>query len=274
MRYILLALLQGITEFVPVSSSGHLVFFQKVFGFNEPMISFDIILHLATTLSVIIFLRKDLYAMGQEWKQAFPFLLKNGGFRKAWKDFAYVRLGVLLLISIIPAIIIGATLNDFIEKMFASLLFVGLAFMVTGTILFFTKYIGSSRMFKKVNISDALWIGIAQAMAIVPGVSRSGMTIAMGIFRGLDKNVAARFSFMLSIPTIIAAAIYKLKDGLGEFTVSMPWLISSFVMAFLSGYLALIVLSRMVAKAKFHYFSFYCWMMGAISIILAVLKKV
>ena len=273
MKYILLALLQGITEFVPVSSSGHLVFFQKVFGFKEHMLSFDIILHLATTLAVIVFLRKDLSMMAKEWVKAFSYLLKKDGVKKAWNEFAYFRLGGLMIVALVPAIIIGVTLDEFIEKMFGSLLFVGIAFFVTGAILFFTKHISSNRELKKVNSMDAFLIGVSQALAIVPGVSRSGFTIAMGIFRGLDKNVAARFSFLLSIPTILAASIYKLKDGLGEFSIGISWLIGSFVVAFLSGYLALIFLSKMVAKAKFHYFSFYCWLMGAISIGLFFLNK-
>ncbi|MCP4650652.1 MAG: undecaprenyl-diphosphate phosphatase [PVC group bacterium] len=273
MEYFLLALFQGVTEFVPVSSSGHLVFFQRIFGFEEPMLAFDIILHLATTLAVIVFLYKDLCVMLKEVFLALKSCIKGKALREVWREFTYLRICVFMAAALIPAIIIGVALKDIIENLFGSMRFVGIAFIITGCVLFITKRLSSNnREMKNMNIKDALIIGIAQAAAIMPGISRSGMTIASGIFRGLDKNVAARFSFMLSIPTILAASVYQLKDGLGELGVSMPVMTGSFLIAFISGYIALVVLSKMISKAKFHYFSYYCWTMGIITIILSIVK--
>ncbi|MFH2138066.1 MAG: undecaprenyl-diphosphate phosphatase [Candidatus Omnitrophota bacterium] len=270
MRYFFLALFQGITEFIPVSSSGHLVLLQKMFGFQAPMIAFDVILHLATTLSVIIFLRKELGLIIKEFSQVVGLLISGEKWLQIGKELPYARVFVLLMAALLPAIFIGVALDKVIEKMFVSLTAVGISLFVTGTVLFFTKFVNTERQIKNITLKDALFIGLAQAAAIIPGLSRSGMTIAAGMFRGIDKNAAARFSFMLSVPTILAAAVYKLRNGLGELSIPLMQVIVSFIIAFISGYAALVVLSRMIAKAKFHYFSYYCWLIGIASIVIAI----
>ncbi|MCG2712603.1 MAG: undecaprenyl-diphosphate phosphatase [Candidatus Omnitrophica bacterium] len=271
MRYLFLACLQGVTEFLPVSSSGHLVFFQEIIGLKEPLLTFDIILHLATMFSVIVFLRKDILSILKESVIAFNKVVKGTSLKEVWSEFEYLRLFVFVIAAIIPAVLIGLLFHRYIEEMFSSFQVITLSFFATGTILFFTKGKGTHDKKKQLTLIDSLIIGLAQAVAIIPGISRSGLTISSGIFRGLDKELAARFSFLLSIPTIAAAAIYKLKNGLGELSIGNLELGLSFLAAFLSGYFALSVLSKMVARAKFHYFSFYCWGMGFICI--AVLLK-
>ncbi len=269
-NYLILALLQGVTEFIPVSSSGHLVLFQQIFGFEKPMLFFDIMLHLATSLAVIVFLRKELILISKDSFSAIGGRFKGKSWPELWQQFYYFKLGVLVMLAIIPAIIIGVTLNGFIEKLFVSVRAVGVTFIITGSILFFTKYISPKRKIETLNARDALFIGIAQAVAIIPGLSRSGLTIATGIFRGLDKKLAARFSFILSVPTILAAAVYKLSSETNALQISTGNLILSFIAAFLSGYIALVILSKMIARAKFHYFSYYCWTIGIISMALSV----
>lgn len=271
LRYLFLACLQGLTEFLPISSSGHLVFFQEIIGFEEPLLSFDIILHLATVLAVIVFLRRDLYMIFKEWVLAFRKASKGVSLKEVWSELEYLRLFIYIFVALIPAILAGLFFHSVIDNMFNSLQVITVSFFVTGTILFLTKGRGDLNKKKQLTFIDSIVIGIAQAIAIIPGISRSGFTISSGIFRGLNNEMAARFSFLLSIPTIAAAAIYKLKDGLGEMSIGKLELSLSFIVAFLSGYLTLLILSKMIAKAKFHYFSFYCWGMGFVCI--AVLLK-
>jgi undecaprenyl-diphosphatase len=267
LKYIFLALLQGLTEFLPVSSSGHLVFYQKIFDFQEPLLLFDIILHLATALSVIVFLKKDLAVIIFDSIKGCQKIVSGEKFKTVFKMNGGFRLAVLVLLAMVPSIIFGLLLNEFADKLFGSLKVISVTFLINGGILFATKIISQGKR-DKINLKDALFIGIMQAIAIFPGISRSGSTIACGIFRGLDKNSAARFSFILSVPTILAAAIFKLKDGLGAINVGFITLSFSFLVAFISGYFSLIVLSKMIARAKFHYFAYYCWLMGIISLVL------
>ena len=267
MRYLFLACLQGVTEFFPVSSSGHLVFFQEIIGFKEPLLAFDIILHLATVVAVIVFLRKDLMLIVKELHLGFKKIIEGTPIKKVWHDFEYLRLFVYLLAAFIPAVLAGLLFHSVIERMFNSLRIVAFSFFITGIVLFLTRGKGMSKNKRQLRLIDSLVIGLAQAAAIIPGISRSGLTISSGIFRGLDKEFAAKFSFLLSIPTIAAAAVYQLKDGIGDIKISNLELSLSFIAAFLSGYFTLIILSKMIAKAKFHYFAFYCWGMSVVCII-------
>ncbi len=267
LHYLFLACLQGVTEFLPVSSSGHLVFFQEIIGFEEPLLSFDIILHLATVLAVLVFLRKDLFLMLQEWGLAFKKVAQGKSFKEVWSELEYLRMFVFVAVALIPAILVGLIFHSIIDNMFNSLRVITVSFFITGTVLFLTRGKGTPKNKRQLTLIDAFLIGLAQAVAIIPGISRSGMTISSGIFRGINKELAARFSFLLSIPTIAAAAIYKLKDGMGEISISNFELSLSFLFAFLSGYFTLLILSKMIARAKFHYFSFYCWGMGVVCIV-------
>ncbi len=269
-QYILLAFVQGLTEFIPVSSSGHLIFFQTVLGIKEPMLVFDVMLHVATTLAVIIFLRRELLLIIQEILMVMRNCVKGEGMAQSLRQFDHAKLSVLIIIAFIPAVIFGLFFHSLIEKMFTSLRVVGVSFCITGFILFITKYSRSEKGLKQVNFTDACVIGIAQALAIIPGISRSGATISAGLYRKLDKELAAKFSFLLSLPTILAAAVYKLKDGIGQVNIDGAVLALSFITAFISGYITLVILSKMIARARFHYFSYYCWLMGIISIIISV----
>ena len=271
MWYLFLACLQGVTEFFPVSSSGHLVFFQEIIGFEEPLLSFDIILHVATVFSVIVFLRKDFLSIVKELVLAFNKITKGENLKQVWHKLEYLRLFVFVIAAIIPAILAGLLFQSIIDEMFASLRVITFSFFATGTILFFTRGKGTQSKKKQLTLIDSFLIGVAQAVAIIPGISRSGLTISTGMFRGLNKELAARFSFLLAVPTIIAAAIYKLRNGIGELSIGNLELVLSFLTAFLSGYFSLVILSKMITKAKFHYFSFYCWIMGFICF--AVLVK-
>jgi len=268
-RYLILALVQGLTEFLPISSSGHLVFLQQIFNFEQPLLSFDIMLHLATSLSVIIFLRSELALMSKELFLVLGRLFIKRSWAGVLSEFAYFRLFVFLVIAFLPAVVIGLLWSAALEQLFVSLKAVGGSLLFTGLVLYLSRFIASTRGIKHINFRDALFIGLAQAIAIIPGISRSGLTIASGMFRGLDRNLAAKFSFLLSLPTILAAAVYKLKDIDSLTSIGIFNLLICFFIAFSSGCLALKILSRIIAKAKFHYFAFYCWMLGVVILVLS-----
>ncbi|RKY36957.1 MAG: undecaprenyl-diphosphatase [Candidatus Omnitrophota bacterium] len=268
-KYLLLALLQGVTEFIPVSSSGHLSLLQHIFKFKQPLIVFDVLLHLATTFSVIIFLRKELVLIWKGTVKAFGRMLKGVKLSVVWRDSDELRLCGMLFAGILPAVIVGGLFSGLIEKLFSSLRLVGISLLCTGVILFFTQRKFQVKELKKINFMNAVMIGIAQAAAIIPGISRSGATISMGMFCGLKRDAAFKFSFLLSVPTILAAAVYKLRVGFADTQISVMCLILSFMVAFISGYFALSVLSKLVKQAKLHYFAYYCWILGAAGIILS-----
>ncbi len=267
MKYLLLSLLQGITEFIPVSSSGHLVFFQNVFGITEPMLSFDILLHVATALAVIIFLRQEIKAILRSLLRVFfPFNVER--VRRGFKEDPEVRLAFFILISMVPAAFVGIVLKDLLEGLFKTPVLVSIGFFVTGTVLYLTRFFLHPKSVRKLGLFHALLIGIAQAAAIVPGISRSGSTIAAGMFSGIERNAAARYSFLLAVPTILGAAILDMPEAAMP-QVSPVILTGSLIIAFISGYAALTILARMISSARFHYFSYYCWIMGIVSLIFA-----
>jgi undecaprenyl-diphosphatase len=242
---IILAVVQGITEWLPVSSSGHLVLFQELFGLEE-QIGFDLILHIASLLVVCFIFRKDIMS-----------LIK--GLLVGNKESG--KLGMMLVIASIPIAIVGFFAQKIIELAFTSLLLVGISFIFTGLILWITQFPFRK---KKMEYKDALWVGIFQALALFPGISRSGSTIAAGILRGVDRQKAARFSFLLFIPAIIGASLLNIKT----FIINIEVIISFFV-ALVVSYIAIKLLLEVIAKRKFHYFSYYCWIVGIITLILA-----
>ncbi|MBI2054203.1 MAG: undecaprenyl-diphosphate phosphatase [Candidatus Staskawiczbacteria bacterium] len=175
---IILGIVQGITEFLPISSSGHLVLLQKMFGIKEPPIFFDTLIHFATILAVIFYLRKEIWSV-----------LK--GLNKKENQ----RLVLLILLATIPAVVVGFSMKDEIDEIFNSLSLLAVSFLITALILFLTKFFENGKKnLEKLSWLDSLLIGIFQALAILPGVSRSGGTISAGFFRGLDRTSAFKFS--------------------------------------------------------------------------------
>lgn len=229
-----LGLLQGLTEFLPVSSSGHLVIGQHFFGFDQPPVVFDILVHLATALAIIIVMLP---------------VIKN-------LRFNYLK---LLFIASIPAGIIGLFLNSAIEQLFNSLALVGLALLITSVILFFTRFYQSNPKPKKPTMSDVIVIGLFQSLAIIPGISRSGSTISAGLFRHLNPTTAFEFSFLLSLPAIFGAQLLQLPYL--NLTNPLPLAIG-FITAFISGIISLKALKKLVIKNKLSLFSWYCFFLG------------
>jgi len=241
---IILGIVQGITEWLPISSSGHLVLFQELFGLDVPL-SFDILLHFATLLVLFTVYWKDLIEISKAW---IKFDTKSNQF----------RLGYLIIIGSIPTAIIGLYFKDLFASFFGSLFAVGIAFLVTSLILFLSKF---AKERESVNVPHSILIGLAQGIAIIPGISRSGSTISLGLLLGIKRREMAKFSFLLALPAILGATILEgseiLTSSLGFWPVVL-----GMVSAYVVGLLSLKWLLSIIEKKSFYLFGWYCLILG------------
>ena len=248
---ILLGLVQGITEFLPVSSSGHLQIAKELLGVEiENNITFDVTLHAATVLSTILVLWREL------WK------ILRGAFSRTYnEEQAYI---VKVVLSMIPAGIIGVCFADQIEALFSSLWFVGCMLLLTAALLSFAYY-AKPRQKTEISYRDAFLIGCAQAVATMPGLSRSGSTIATGLLLGNDKSSVANFSFIMVIPVILGKMLLDILSGeMSAMSVPTDVLIYGFVSAFISGALACKFMIEIVKRGRLIWFAVYCAVVGLI----------
>lgn len=249
----LLGLIQGLTEFLPVSSSGHLAITQHFLpGFEQPGLLFDVLLHFATTMAVIIYFRADV------WK------LLSCPFRKdayAIDDRHTLR---MIVLASVPTAIIGLTGKDFFEGLFENLPVIGCMLLVTATLLIVAeKTRKDGRDLAQLTGSDAVIVGIVQGMAIVPGISRSGSTIATLLLRGIDGEAAARFSFLMSLPAILGAMLLSLKDLNQVTAAELPAYALGALLAFVSGLFAIRWLMNVVRRRRLVGFAIYCLLVGS-----------
>ena len=260
---ITLGIIQGLTEFLPVSSSGHLVLGQLFFGITEPVLAFDISVHMGTLGAVFVVYRKDIMAMVtalSAW--AGRIIQKKPAAAVPDKN---LKLAVLILVGSVPTAVMGMFLKRFEHFMFTSSLLVGAMMLVTGTILWTSrKYYQTSKTGKDLDVKRSVIIGAGQGFAVIPGISRSGTTIACGMFCGLDRHTAASFSFLLSIPAILGAQLISMLGYAEQGTGIDAAMIYGTLVAFVTGLAALKVLIRMVHAGKFHLFAPYCWLVGAL----------
>lgn len=259
---IILGIIQGLTEFLPISSSGHLVLFQNLLGFKEPELLLDCALHLGTLLAICIYLRSELRSMLMETKKYVIGLFQIREIRKPLRENPHTSLALMVLIGTLPTLLIAMLFRSAIENFFASLSTVGFMLMVTGLILAMTKLIPEdySRR-EQVAIFVGLAVGAAQGLALMPGISRSGATIVCGLVCGLRRELAARFSFLLAIPAIIGATVVQLNaEAVGR--VGLLSLTSGFFAAALVGLIALKILMGMVRKGKLFWLAPYCCALG------------
>jgi undecaprenyl-diphosphatase len=259
---ILLGVVQGLTEFLPVSSSGHLVLFQNLLGFREPELLFDIGLHLGTLVAVCLFFRRDLMAMIVETSEFSFSLLSRKKDRGQIKEHPHALMLFWVIVGTIPTGFIGLWFKTPLENLFGDVTVVGLMLICTGLILALTMKIPQNYATRtSVGLFTALAVGVAQGVAIIPGISRSGSTIVCGMFCGLQRETAARFSFLLSIPATLGAMVIQItSEGLGQGAV--PALAAGFFASAVVGLLALKILMGMVRKGRLHYFAPYCWAVG------------
>lgn len=254
LQAILLGIVQGITEFLPVSSSGHLQLAKELLGVElENNITFDVTLHAATVLSTIVVLWREL------WQ------LLRGAFSKSFNDEQRYILNVV--VSMIPAGVVGVLFADQIEALFSSLWFVGLMLLLTAALLTFAYY-AKPRQRSEITTRDAFIIGLAQAAATMPGLSRSGSTIATGLLLGCEKSKVAHFSFIMVIPVILGKMLLDILSGeMAAMSVETGVLLSGFVAAFVSGALACKFMIEIVKRGKLIWFALYCAVVGLVAII-------
>ena len=252
---IILGVIQGLTEFLPVSSSGHLEIARELLDTNQlpsDNLLMTSVLHFATALSTILVFKKDI------------FNLIKGLFDKENKTSkSYV---IKILIAIVPAGLVGFLLSDEIEYLFSgNMILVGMMLIITGTLLFLTKILKTKNL--KISKVHSLIIGLSQAFAVIPGISRSGATICTSLFLGNNKSEAAKFSFLIVIPVIFGAILKDVLSGnIFENEIKISILIIGFISSFLTGVLACKLMLKIVANNNLIYFSFYCFVLGIISI--------
>ncbi len=256
---ILLAVIQGLTEFIPVSSSGHLAVTQYLLKFKEPPVAFDVVLHLGTLIAVMLYYRTDLLA-----------ILKAVGSRARllhpeWKTESPVKLLYLLILASIPTALMGLLLKSQIEGAFSDMWNVAIGFLINGFIMIFPlKPRADLRDLSRMTSGDALIIGTMQGVSLYPSISRSGATISTGLMLGLQPSLAGRFSFLLSIPAILGAVLLESKAISGQLQTGSAWafyLICGCISGVI-GYLSIQPLMRILQSFKFYYFSYYCWFAG------------
>lgn len=261
-----LGLLQGITEFLPVSSSGHLVLVQHLFGLREPELLFDIVVHAGTLGAVLVMFRADLLGMIRDLRQIRP--LQAGTWAAAGnRPGEGARLLWLLVLGSTPTALIGALFRDTFEGLFASAPTVGLALWATGLLLLWSRWARHWKMDLPTPL-DALLVGLAQGVAITPGISRSGATIVASLLRGLKPELAFRFSFLLSIPAILGAMGLEVFH-LGAWQHDWQVLMVGFLSAFVVGCAALKILLAVVGRGRLFYFAPYCFAVGTLVIVFA-----
>ena len=261
---IIIGIVQGLTEFLPVSSSAHLVFIQNILGV-ESSLAFDTFLHLGTLIAVLWFFRYDIYKMLKSWWLSLGDILQ-GRFTEGFKEDPYKRLAWYVILATIPVGIVGVLFEDSVDALFAGALYVPAFFLfVTGTILYLSQRMTSGNInYDNITKKEALFMGLGQACAILPGLSRSGTTIAAGLTIGLDKEFAAKFSFILSIPAIFGAFILQLKDIGSAMDANFLPVFLGFIAAIISGYMAIKWMLDLIQNKSLDIFSYYCWAVGII----------
>ncbi len=255
---IILGLVQGFTEFLPVSSSGHLVLAQRFFGLNEHLLTFDILVHTGTLLAVVAVFYRSIISITlgciEGVKSA---LLEKRTVGHVYRNSHEVRTALAIIIGTIPAVIIGVAFADLIEALFSSVFHVLVALSITGIILIATFFVRRGE--HRIGIKRGILVGLAQAAAIFPGISRSGSTIATALFLKVNRREAGEFSFLLAIPAIVGATVFAFKDMAGGlFGLPVSIILFGVATSFLSGYVSLILLMKIIRRGRIGYFGFYC----------------
>lgn len=250
---ILLGILQGATEFLPVSSSGHLVLIPAMFGLTEPTLNIVAIAHLGTLIAVLIYFARDIWNI-------ITAVLTSLRHRDPMET-VHARLGWFILLGSIPAALLGLTLKDYFDTLFSTPTAAAIFLLITAALIFAGEFMRSGlTSLETMEKSDALLIGLAQALALFPGISRSGSTIVGGLIRGLNREIATRFSFLLGIPAILGAGLFALIDLIQDpnLNAQLPTLTITFITAAITGYACIHWLLRWVRQRSLLPFAAYC----------------
>ncbi len=256
---VVLGIVQGLTEFLPISSSGHLVLGELLLKIRLDDVSFEVFVHLGTFFSVVIVFRHTIRSV---LKALWVGIAGSAGPRRSGGQSEDRRLFWLILAGSVPAGAAGLLFKSQIERSFASPVLVAVMLLITGVVLFLTTFFQAPR--NRMNLLDAVVVGVAQALAMLPGISRSGMTISAGIFRGVERSRAAEFSFLLSLPAIFGASLVELHEVLASSLLQENLMIylAGAITAFGVGYVAIRFLLKVIKKGKFQYFAYYCFAVG------------
>lgn len=270
---VVLGLVQGVAEFLPISSSGHLTLFQHFFGMEEPDNLYNVLLHFATLLAVCVYYFRDVAEMITEFFRGVAALVSR---KRQGGDIPEARRLVLLVIVGTLPLFAVLLIKDYVEALGSSPVFVSCALLVTGCILFFSdRMSGGRKNARTATLKDVLLVGVAQGLATVPGLSRSGCTISAGMAVGFERKFAVRYSFLMSLPAVLGATILEVKDVLemegGIAGDLLPKYLVGMVVAGVVGYFSIRLVNLLASKGKFGAFSYYCWGAGAVALILSLL---
>jgi len=265
---ILLGIIQGITEFLPISSSGHLVILQDLMGIKSQGVFFEVALHFGTLVSIFLVYYSDISEM---FREAFGLLNKMRKERLNKTQLTeYESLILYIIAGSIPTAIIGFVFEDYFEKMFVSTYLVGFMLIITGFMLMLSKRLSNlHKSFENMSLFDAFVIGSFQGLAIAPGISRAGSTIFASLLRGLKLEKAVKYSFLLSVPAVLGANIFKLKE-ITQLDIKPMAFVAGVLAAVISGYVAIKALTKILKQGKFYLFSYYCWFLGVIIILMNI----
>ncbi len=274
LQAIILGLVQGVAEFLPISSSGHLVLFQTFFqmeNYEESQMLFSVLLHFGTLVTVCVYYWRDVWEMIREFFLGIRDLVRPGGGGKTQPPPAR-RMVMLIIVATLPLFLV-LPIKNWMETVFYNNIAVSIALLVTGCMLFFSDRLSRGhKNAKNATVVDALVVGVAQAIGTIPGISRSGITISAGMMRGLDRKFAVRFSFLMSLPAVLGANILELADAVQQGVPDgmVPKYIVGVVVAGVVGYFAIRLVNLLSDKGKFGLFAYYCWVVGLGSLIAGI----
>lgn len=269
---ILLGLVQGLAEFLPISSSGHLALLQHFFGVeSDKVLLFTVLMHVGTLVSVFVIYWADIWALIKELCALFKDIFTGKGLRINANETR--RLGFMIIVATIPTAVIGFLFEDIFEGLYSTLLPIGIGLIFTGTILFLSERMGKgNKDVEKMSFKTAAFVGVMQGIAICPGVSRSGSTLVGGLAGGLERKLAVKFAFLISIPSILGSVVLEFPKAIeaGADASLIGPIIAGVVVAAISGFAAIKVMIKLVQDKKLVYFSAYTWALGLIVVLYSI----
>lgn len=270
---VFLGLIQGVSEFLPISSSGHLSLFQHFLGLEDVGLFFDVLLHLGTLIAIFVYYWKDIVGLIKEFFSLIATVASPKKRKKMGKLNPQAIMILMIIMGTLPLVVV-LPVKDRIESLYGNTIFVGFALLVTGCILFFSDRMAKGKKTAKTaSMLDALLVGVGQALAVVPGLSRSGTTISAGMMRGFSRKFAVRYSFLMSIPAVLGANIISIGDAVADGIPAgmLPGYIVGTIIAAVSGYFAIRLVNTLADKGKFGNFAFYCWGIGAAALVASLI---
>jgi len=260
-----LGVLQGLTEFLPISSSAHLRIFPELFGWGDPGAAFTAVVQIGTEAAVLIYFRKDIWRIASAWIRSL--------YDARWRDTLDARMGWFIIVGSLPIVILGITFKDVIENDFRNLWIIGTTLVLLGIVLGIADRFGrNDRSIAQLNVKHAVLLGLAQAAALVPGVSRSGATISMGRFLGYERAAATRYAFLLAIPAVVGAGLFELPEIPHGENAYGPWpTLFATVVSFVVGYAAIAWLLRWVSTRSYLPFVLYRVALGSFTLVMVSL---